>query len=257
MPAPPSARLPANRASGLLYKEIATQLRRRIADQTYPPGSRIPGLNELVREFGVSTITVRRALHELTTEGLLYGQQGLGVFIKPKQKIHRLLVGDVDRSIGDEIRRAGFESNFRETELREVKADPATAERLAIRPGTIVYRHEKATSVDNETVSLHTLHIPKALIAKLREGLARDFIFNLLRKQKIAFARTRFEFTGGVINDDLSAIFRLPVGFPLLQVYYTPTRADGTPLLTGLTTCRADRFIFEVDVMGLDAPPPK
>ena len=145
---------------------------------------------------------------------------------------------------------------MRETALREVKADPATAERLGIRAGTIVYRHEKATYVDNEIVSLHTLHVPKALFARLRKGLASDFIFNLLRKQKIAFARTRFEFPGGVINEELSWIFRLPVGFPILQVYYTPRRSDDTPLLTGLTTCRADRFIFEVDVMGLDARPP-
>ena len=257
MPSSSSIRLPANRAAGLLYKEIATELRRRIADQTYPSGSKIPGLNELVREFGVSTITVRRALRELTTEGLLYGQQGLGVFIKPKQQIHRLLVGDVDTSIGDEIRRAGFETNFRETALREVKADPATAERLGIRPGTIVYRHEKATYVDDEIVSVHTLHVPRALIAKLRNGLASDFIFSLLRSRKIAFAQTQFEFAGGVINDELSSIFRLPVGFPILQVYYTPARADGVRLLTGLTTCRADRFMFEVDVMGLDRPPSK
>jgi DNA-binding GntR family transcriptional regulator len=234
--------------NGLLYKTIALELRRRVSEGVYAPGSKLPGLRELVEEFRVSTITVRRALRELTSEGLILGQQGLGVFIKPKRTIHRLLAADPDNSIGDEIRRAGLVPEFQEGDFRQVKADADIAERLSVRVGSNIYRHEKFVSVSHEVLSQHTLHIPPALALRLRDGLTRQFIFRLLKEQNIAFTRTRFEFSSSVIDQALSPVFDLPVGFPLLQVRYTPVEADGTALLTGVTICRADMFVFDVDI---------
>jgi GntR family transcriptional regulator len=239
------------RRGGLLYKDVAAELRRRIDGGIYAPGSRVPTLHELVAEFGVSTITVRRALRELTYEGLLHSQQGVGVFIRPRPRIHRLLAGAADSSIGDEIRRAGFEPVFEERSFKKVKADSKNAERLRIPLGSSIYRHDKVTAVNNEVVSFHSLFIPPDIALELREGFRRQFIFHLLRDRGIPFVSSRFEFASAVIDQELSPIFGLPVGFPLLQVHYTPVRADGTPVLTGTTSCRADMFVFEVDI-----PPP-
>jgi DNA-binding GntR family transcriptional regulator len=239
------------RQGGLLYKDVADELRRRIAEGTYAPGSRVPSLHELVAEFGVSTITVRRALRELTYEGLLQSQQGVGVFIRPRPKIHRLLAGEPDSSIGDEIRRAGFEPAFEERSFKKIKADARNAERLRIPRGSAIYRHEKVTAVNNEVVSFHSLFIPPDIALELRGGFRKQFIFQLLRDRGISFVSSRFEFGSAVIDQELSPIFRLPVGFPLLQVHYTPVREDGSPVLTGMTSCRADMFVFEVDLPPL------
>jgi GntR family transcriptional regulator len=244
----PAQKQPKLSQSGLLYKDIALELRRRISEGVYSPGSKLPGLRELVSEFGVSTITIRRALRELTSEGLIYGQQGLGVFIKRKRTIHRLLAADPDNSIGDEIRRAGFEPHFQERDFRLEKAEPDIAKRLHLRAGTNIYRHEKVVSVDSEALSLHTIHIPQTLAKQLRDGLTRQFIFQLLKANGVKFSHSRFEFASSVIDQGLSPIFGLPVGFPLLEVRYTPMRPDGSPLLTGVTICRADMFVFDVDV---------
>ncbi len=247
---PTSRRIPpsSDRRQGLLYLDIAARLRKRIADGTYAAGSKIPGLHELVSEFEVSTITVRRALRELTSEGLLYGQQGRGVFVKRKSKIHRLLAGDPDKSLGDEIRRAGFELQFEEKSFRKEAGDAETAQRLGLPLGSRLYRHDKVTYVEDEAVSLHSLHIPPDLALRLREGLTNRFIFELLREKGIAFTRSRFEFASVVVDQELSGIFGLRVGYPLLQVRYTPVDPRGKPLLTGVTICRADMFVFEVDL---------
>ena len=81
-PRPPRVRPPV-RATGrtFLYANVAEALRRRIVDGLYEAGHPIPTEGALVQEFGVSPITVRRALRELTFEGMLFGRQGLGVFV--------------------------------------------------------------------------------------------------------------------------------------------------------------------------------
>jgi len=64
-------------AGRFLYSQVAEELRRRIVQGVYGPGSRIPSEADLVREFRVSAITVRRTVRDLQFEGLLVGRQGL------------------------------------------------------------------------------------------------------------------------------------------------------------------------------------
>ncbi|WP_030342266.1 GntR family transcriptional regulator [Streptomyces californicus] len=62
------------------YRQIADQLRARIADGTIPVGRRIPSLVELEQEFGVARDTLRKAVKVLKDEGLVETVTGMGVF---------------------------------------------------------------------------------------------------------------------------------------------------------------------------------
>ena len=198
-------------------------MRSRIARGVYPPGSRLPSLAALTKEFAVSAITVRRALRELTYEGLVQGHQGLGVFVRTKPRIHRVLAGDPDRSIGDEIGRAGFVPRLDEVDFSNMKANDDVAARLGIRAGTKIFRHRKLTFANDEPVALHVLHLRPALAHKLRPELSKLFIFALLDKHRIPIANLKCEFsctalseeharpapTDGRATDDASRLHRL------------------------------------------------
>ncbi len=77
-----------------LYYFIQEQLKNRILDGTYKPGSRIPAEPELRDMFNVSRITVRRAVEELCKEGLLEKKHGKGTYVragKIKRKMEHLM----------------------------------------------------------------------------------------------------------------------------------------------------------------------
>lgn len=63
------------------YVQLAAILRGRIADGAYPAGGRIPSLLALQEEFGLSSMTVRRAVGLLEGEGLLRRVPGRGTFV--------------------------------------------------------------------------------------------------------------------------------------------------------------------------------
>src|ERR1700761_6061981 len=142
-----------------LYNDVAVELRSQIAQGDYAPGSRLPSLSELVDLFNVSAITIRRALGELMHEGLIEGHQGLGVFVKAVPKIHRVLAGDPNSTIGDEIARAGFKPRLAEIGASQIKATEEIASRLKVTAGSNVFRHQKVTYADEEPVALHTLYM--------------------------------------------------------------------------------------------------
>jgi len=231
-----------------LYSDLVTALRTRIARGTYPPGSRLPSLSELTKEFSVSAITVRRALRELAYEGLVQGHQGLGVFVKTRPRIHRVLAGDPDRSIGDEIRRAGFTPRLEEIDYLTIEATDDVAARLDVRPGTSIVRHQKLTYANDEPVALHVVHLRPALARRLRPDLSKLFLFLLLEQHNIIIDNLKCEFSSSTLTEDNARLFQLPAGQPMMRVDYTAFDDDGKPLLLGLTICRPDRFVFEVNL---------
>lgn len=60
------------------YQKIAKILRERIQSGDYPPQSLLPNQTDLVKEFGVSRVTIKKAIEILTMEGLVYSQRGFG-----------------------------------------------------------------------------------------------------------------------------------------------------------------------------------
>lgn len=60
------------------YRGITEALRARLADGEFRPGDALPSEAALVAEYGVARNTVRRALDQLTEEGLVTTQPGRG-----------------------------------------------------------------------------------------------------------------------------------------------------------------------------------
>ena len=62
------------------YRQIFEDLQRSIRDGMYPQGVSLPSDEALVRRYGVSRITVSRAMDELVKKGLVYRRRGSGTF---------------------------------------------------------------------------------------------------------------------------------------------------------------------------------
>lgn len=63
------------------WEQIADVIRARIADGTYPPGTRVPSVQQLVTDTGVAVDTAQKVLARLREEGAIYTVRGLGSFV--------------------------------------------------------------------------------------------------------------------------------------------------------------------------------
>jgi len=64
-----------------LYEKIKTEIDRRVVTGLWPVNYPVPSELVLATEFGASRLTVRRALRELQTAGVLSRVQGRGTFV--------------------------------------------------------------------------------------------------------------------------------------------------------------------------------
>jgi DNA-binding LacI/PurR family transcriptional regulator len=68
-----------------LWETVARSLRDRIEAGELPPGSRLPSQRDLCKEYGVSRITVRRALTHLADDGVIHTRTGQGTFVSKRK----------------------------------------------------------------------------------------------------------------------------------------------------------------------------
>jgi DNA-binding GntR family transcriptional regulator len=65
------------------YQQLAARIRERITRGELGP--KLPTLEILAEQAGVSPTTVQRALKILKDEGLVYGMAGRGIFVRQPQ----------------------------------------------------------------------------------------------------------------------------------------------------------------------------
>lgn len=101
---------PARPAKDGLWVTIAEELRSRISGLA--PGTRLPTVRDLMKEFAVSQATVQQALETLEADRLISSRVGRGTFVadsattQPRQKTIMVLRGDYPSRRGDDITRA-------------------------------------------------------------------------------------------------------------------------------------------------------
>ena len=76
--------------NGALYIQVKNILKERIINEVYPIDTLIPSELELKEEFGVSMITIRRAVEELAQQGYVEKRSGVGTTVLDNHAVSRL-----------------------------------------------------------------------------------------------------------------------------------------------------------------------
>lgn len=63
------------------YRQLLQLLRQQILTGEFAPGTRLPTEEELGQQYGLSRGTVRKAIEQLSAEGLVYAEQGSGTYV--------------------------------------------------------------------------------------------------------------------------------------------------------------------------------
>ncbi|MET0540339.1 MAG: histidine utilization repressor [Variovorax sp.] len=119
-----------------LYAQVKDHIVRRIQDGSWPAGHRLPSEHELVAQFGISRMTVNRALRELVEQGRVVRIAGVGSFVaedKPQSTLLQIA------NIASEIRARGHDYGFQLVASERIAASPDVAAWLDLRAGESVF----------------------------------------------------------------------------------------------------------------------
>ena len=118
------------------YARVKQHLKDGLASGRWPPGALMPSEAELVATFGVSRMTVNRALRELQADGLVERTQGVGTFAAQLHKVSSTLT---IHDLHEEITSRGHHHVAQVHQQRSVPAPAALAAQLGVAAGSSVF----------------------------------------------------------------------------------------------------------------------
>jgi GntR family transcriptional regulator len=163
-----------------LYQQIKQQLLRDIESGVLQPHARLPSERELVRELGVSRITVRQALGELVQQGYLYSAPGKGVFVSEREPGYAL---DPLLGFHETARARGKTPGTRILECQVVPAPPMVARQLLLLPDDDVVALKRLCLIDGQPTTLQQSWLPSQRVPGLpARDLTNRSLFATLRE---------------------------------------------------------------------------
>jgi GntR family transcriptional regulator len=161
-----------DRTSGVpAYRQVADELRRRIRDGIYAPATQLPSERELSELFGTSRVTIRQAIAELRSEGLIIAEHGRGLFVRPQRNVQRLSrsrLSTSERQAGrgtflTDATQHGFTPRV-EVEIRHESADDRTAHLLDLDQHANIVVRDRLMFADDRPVQIAVSRLPADLI---------------------------------------------------------------------------------------------
>ncbi len=119
-----------------IFQRIKDYLLEQIAAGHWKEGDVIPSEQALTKQFGVSRMTVNRAVRELTAEQVLTRRQGSGTFVA-QQKYQATLLEI--KSIAEEVRARGHAHRSSLQQLERGKASELLAKQFDLVPGHLLF----------------------------------------------------------------------------------------------------------------------
>jgi GntR family histidine utilization transcriptional repressor len=174
--APPSTATPPPAP----YARVKQFLKDGLAAGRWPAGALMPSEAELVAQFGVSRMTVNRALRELQADGLVQRVQGVGTFAAA---LHRVASTLTIRDLHEEIEARGHRHHAVVQLQRAEKAAAPLAEQLGLAPGsrvfhTLIVHHENGVPLQLEDRYVNPACSPGYLAADFSRTTPTQVLFD-------------------------------------------------------------------------------
>ncbi len=151
------------------YQRVKQHVLDRIQNGQWREGDAIPGEEALAREFGVSRMTVNRAIRELSDEQIVERIQGSGTYVA-QQKYQSTLVAI--RNIAEEIAARGHRHRSELHKLERVKAGEALARAFGVKPEATLF-HSVVVHFENDLpIQVEDRHVNPAVAP---DYLTQDF----------------------------------------------------------------------------------
>ncbi|SHM61892.1 GntR family transcriptional regulator [Actinacidiphila paucisporea] len=204
------------------------------------PGDPIPSERTLCEQLGVSRPTLRSAVDELVTTGLLVREHGRGMFVA-RAKITQELAPARDAY---RLPQASGSWASKVLEFTTVQAGARVGRRLHVSPAAEITYIARLRLVDDEPMAIEYLHVPAALVPGLQPGdmESGDFYDFLRERHGVRVHEAVQSIEPTVTNEEEARLIGVPVLSPALLFERLTKDTTGRPVEYVHSVYRGDRY---------------
>ncbi len=199
-----------------LHRQLFLVLHDEIDRGAIAPGEALPTEQTLCDQFGVSRITVRRALADLAEQGYIERRQGVGSFVREHNPSDP---SSVAGSYMDGLRQTQFETNVDVVELGVRRPPRAVADALGTSGDLLHVVRVRRQRRTNEPLIVTDAWLPEELADVLTESaLLRAPLYELLSDAGVGVDRVQHEITAEIAGPRNAHLLDTAIGGALLRL---------------------------------------
>ena len=225
-----------------LYVQLMQKIKNSISNGELQVGSRIPAEQEICTSYGVSRITVRKAVSELEKQGILEKKQGKGTFVTIpaiRRKLHEV------NSFHDTCRMNGKKPSTKVLDQRTVPAGSMDEEELGVSTGSRVVETIRIHYADGVPVILEENHFSMAYSYLLESDL-NGSLYNLLEECGTEPAQASHVISLKKASPNVARLLKIDQDATVMFLHEVIYDKKGRPLHTSRQYIRGDIFAFRL-----------
>ncbi|WP_168582860.1 GntR family transcriptional regulator [Gephyromycinifex aptenodytis] len=227
-----------------LYHQLAQQLTDMVEDGTLKPGDPFENELALAERLKLSRPTVRRAISELVSRGLLVRRRGIGTTVA-NQVVHRR---DELTSLYDDLVRAGRTPSTQVLSLEAAALDETAAVALGLAPDTPIVHIERLRYAGSTPLAILHNWLPPEHADLNAEELTEHGLYELLRNRGRQPVVAHQSIGARSARPAERRLLELSKAEPLLTMTRKAYDAQGVAVEFGDHCYRADQYAFDITV---------
>ena len=225
-----------------LYQQLQRGLREAIEKRILGPDDALPSERQLAEDLGVSRITVRKAIDGLAEEGLLVSRQGSGNFVCTRiDKNFAKLT-----SFSEDMRARGRNPRSVWLKRSEGTVTPEESLKLALSPGTLVYRFHRLRFADDEPMALELATIDASCLSSL--DAVQDSLYDALERAGNRPVRALQRLHSMLLSAEQAKLLKARTGDAGLFVERLGYLRDGRAVELSQSYYRGDTYDFVAEL---------
>ncbi|HEY2579213.1 MAG TPA: GntR family transcriptional regulator [Streptosporangiaceae bacterium] len=238
------------------YRLIATALREAIESGQYPPGSRLPGENDVMKDHGVARGTARQALSQLVNWGIAEPRKGSGIYVRDFRPIVREGIRRLGQSTWPSSRSIwsaeaeGRDLSVDQIEVTEADPPPHIRDLLGLDATARVILRSRRFVLDGKPVLLARSWLPTPIAAGTaiaQPDTGPGGTYARLADLGHAPARFREDLRSRMPQPDETERLEIAPGTPVVDVIRLAVDAGGTPVEVNEMTADASAYVFRYE----------
>ncbi|BEU28437.1 GntR family transcriptional regulator [Paraburkholderia sp. 22B1P] len=231
-----------------LHRQMFLVLRERIATGRYPADSLLPTEEDLCKHFGVSRITVRRALDDLEAAGYLRRRQGLGTFVSSDLPAVREAA---TLNFVEALHKSAEETRVEVLSVEKGEPPSMIAQQLDLAAGDKAVHALRLRRIGDVPVMVSDAWVPERFAKSISAAtLKKHAMYEILLNQGIEFGRVIQEVTAFAADPTFARWLDTEVGMPLLRLSRIVYDGARTPVQHLTLTINPEHSRIVVDMMA-------
>ena len=228
-----------------LYDQLVDILRDKIENEM-EPGDLLPSERELSERYGLSRTTVRLALKELETLGLITRRHGKGTFVSDLTS--KAMDLTTNYSFTEQMREIGRDPKTVDLEFQTIDATKAVADRMGLHLGDKVHYMKRLRIADGVPMMVERTYVPASqFIGLSAEALAGKSLYAIFQNDYHETIRVaEEEFFASVARKNDAEVLSIAEGAPVLQLSRVTYNDKNAVIEFTHSVARADQFKYKI-----------